>query len=108
MVLTGKVWLWMIAFVLLGVSTVPGTNVSVLKGRRGPRGPGPGGALLIRCERCRWNPRAPRYPMSIVVLLPKLFSTCAFHCWMYCAGACGSKAVKLTVVAGNVPTPRTG
>ena len=29
-------------------------------GRRGWIRPGPGCALLIRCERCRWNPPAPR------------------------------------------------
>src|SRR5215472_8856357 len=108
MVLTGKVWLWMTASVLLGGSVVCATKVSVLKGRRGPSGPGPGSVLLIRCERCRWKPRAPRYPTSSDVLAPKLFSTCVFHCWMYCAGACASNAVKLTVVAGKVPVPSTG
>src|SRR5216684_8493086 len=59
MVLTGKVSLCTTAVVLPGVNTVPGTKVSVLKGRRGPRGPGPGRVLLIRCALCRWKPREP-------------------------------------------------
>src|ERR1700704_5078641 len=47
-------------------------------------------------------PREPRYPTSKVVSRPRLFSTEVLHCWTYCAGACGSNVVKLTVVA-----PRT-
>ena len=34
----------------------------LVNGRRGPMAPGPGGALLIRCARCRWKPCEPRYP----------------------------------------------
>src|SRR5215470_1078444 len=98
----------MTAFVLLGVSLVPSTKVRVLNGRRGPSGPGPGSVLLIRCARCKWNPREPRYPTSTEVLRPTLFCRDKFHCWTYCAGECGSNAVKLTVVAGKSPVPRTG
>src|SRR5215472_17945179 len=98
MVLTGKVSLWMTAVVLLGVRTVPGTKLRVLKGRRGPSEPGPGSVLLIRWARCKWKPRAPRYPISRVVFASRVFSTCTFHCWTYSAGAWGSKAVKHTVV----------
>src|SRR6267378_4367634 len=108
MVLTGKVSLCTTAAVLLGVNTVPGTKVSVLKGRRGPRGPGPGRVLLIRCALCRWKPREPMYPTSREVFCPKLFCTEPFHCWTYCAGAWESNAVKLTVVGVSAPVPRTG
>ena len=38
---------------MLSGSTVPGTKLRVVKGRRGPIAPGPAGALLMRCERCR-------------------------------------------------------
>src|SRR5262245_35405821 len=79
-------------------NTIPGRKLSVRKGRRGPIAPGPGGALLIRWDRCRCIPRDPRYPISSVVSFPRLFSTDRLHCWMYCEGACGSKAAKLTVV----------
>src|SRR5215467_10760540 len=78
------------------------TNWRILRGRRGPMGPGPGSALLMRSARWRWMPRAPRYPISRVVSRPRLFSTEVLHCWTCCAGACGSKVVKLTVVV-----PRT-
>src|SRR2546430_10005169 len=44
--------------------TVFGTKPMVLNGRRGPMGPGPGGALFIRCARCRCTPCEPRYPSS--------------------------------------------
>src|SRR5712691_7021496 len=108
MVLTGKVSLCTTAVVLLGVNTVPGTNVSVLKGRRGPKGPGPVKVLLIKCARCRWTPCEPRYPTSSDVSFPSPFCTEPFHCWTYCAGAWGSNAVKLTVVAGRGPAPKTG
>ena len=37
-----------------GGKVVPGRKRMVLKGRRGLIGPGPGDALLIRCERCKW------------------------------------------------------
>src|SRR5262245_20534487 len=80
-----------------GIS-MPGRKLSVLNGRRGPSAPGPGATLLIRCDRCRCNPREPRYPNSNVVSRPRLFEIDKLHCWMYCEGACGSKAAKLTVV----------
>src|SRR5579859_6401519 len=108
MVLTGNVWLWITASVLPVGNVVSGTNVSVLNGRRGPSGPGPGSVLLIRCARCRWKPREPMYPISTDVFAPKLFCTDPFHCCTYCAGECGSNAVKLTVVAGSAPAPSTG
>src|SRR4030095_6377760 len=100
MVLTGNVEL---ATVTSGGKTVSGTKLILGNGRRGPIAPGPGGALLIRCARCKCTPCAPRYPTSSVVSRPRLFSTDKLHCWMYCEGACGSIAVKLTVV-----TPSTG
>src|SRR5882762_632537 len=108
MVLTGNVWLWMTSVVLPVGNTVPGTNVSVLKGRRGPSGPGPGKVLLIKYARCRWTPCEPRYPTSSDVSFPIPFCTEPFHCWTYCAGAWGSNAVKLTVVGVSAPVPRTG
>ena len=43
------------------------------------------------------------YPISMDVSFPRLFCTEPFHCWTYCAGAWGSNAVKLTVVAGSGP-----
>src|ERR1700739_4085415 len=98
----------MTASVLPGGKVVSGTKVRVLNGRRGPSGPGPGSVLLIRCARCKWKPRDPRYPTSSEVCASRLCCTESFHCCTYCAGECGSKAVKLTVVAGNVPVPRTG
>src|SRR5262249_27175280 len=39
---------------------------------------------------------------------PMLFCSEVFHCCTYCDGECGSNAVKLTVVAGSAPVPRTG
>src|SRR6185369_14990896 len=89
-----------------GGSSVPGRKLRVLNGRRGPMAPGPGCALLIRCERCRCNPWDPRYPNSSVVSAPKLFSTDPLHCSMYCGGGSSSKDAKLTVVAPNTAGPK--
>src|SRR5215475_3932043 len=84
-VLAGNVVLWYTnaAELSLVEITAFGTKLNVLKGRRGPSGPGPGVALLIKCARCRWNPRAPTYPISTDVFCPRLFCTDVFHCWMY-------------------------
>src|SRR5438445_4378632 len=84
MVLTGKVSLCTTAAELLGVNnTDPGAKVSVLNGRRGPRGPGPGRELLMRCALCRRKPREPMQPTSREVFCPKLFCTEPFQCWTY-------------------------
>src|SRR5215475_14066410 len=85
-------------YVTFDGKVVLGTNAIFGNGRRGPIGPGPGSALLIRCARCRWTPCEPRYPISSDVLCPRPFSTDVLHCWMYCDGAFGSSPVKLTVV----------
>src|SRR5689334_2993878 len=98
MPLTGNVVL------LIAISvgrTIPGRKLNVRNGRRGPIAPGPAGALLIKCERCKCNPCEPRYPNSSVVSAPRLFSTEPLHCSMYCGGASASKAAKLTVVVPN-------
>src|SRR4029434_4713316 len=100
MALTGNV---VFATVTLEGNTMPGRKLIVANGRRGWIGPAPRRALLIRCERCKCRPRVPRYPTSTVVSFPRLFSTVKFHCWMYCDGAWGAKAAKLTVVC---PRPR--
>src|SRR2546430_15285240 len=86
--------------------TVFGTKPMVLNGRRGPMGPGPGGALFIRCARCRCTPCEPRYPSSSAVTRSRLFSAERLHCSMYCDGACGSMAVKLTVVSPSTGCPK--
>src|SRR5713226_8216234 len=103
MVLTGNV---VLTTFTSGGRVVSGTKEIFLNGRRGPMAPGPGGALLIRCARCRCTPREPRYPSSRVVSRPRLFSTEALHCSMYCDGAWGSIAVKLTVVVPNTGSPK--
>src|SRR5215831_1856376 len=103
MVLTGKIVLT--AFTLDG-KTVPGTKLIFGNGRRGPIGPAPGGALLMRCARCKWTPWFPRYPTSRVVSRPRLFSIDVLHCSRYCEGAWGSIAVKLTVVWPSTGAPK--
>src|SRR6266852_4872062 len=103
MVLTGNVVL--ATFTPEG-RTELGTKLIFLNGRRGPMAPGPGGALLIRCARCRCTPWFPRYPSSSVVWRPMLFSTERLHCSMYCEGACGSMEVKLTVVFPSTGGPK--
>ena len=57
MPLTGNI---VLATVTLSGRTTPDRKLKLVKGRRGPIEPGPGGALLMRCERCRWTPCEPR------------------------------------------------